>query len=54
MTREKGLLSTQLDCRDAGTESPSRRIDEISFLWSKFPDPAAGRKVEALPAPSKR
>jgi len=54
MAREKGLLSTLLDCRDAGTESPSHRVDEVSFLRSKSPDPAAVRKVEALPAPGKR
>lgn len=49
MTREKGLLSTYLDCRDAGTESPSRRVDEIGFLQSKSPVPADVRKVETLP-----
>lgn len=37
MTREKGLFSPHLDCRDAGTESPSRRVDEIGFLLSKSP-----------------
>lgn len=54
MTREKGWLSTQLDCRDAGTESPSRRVDEIGFLLSKSPVPAGVRRVEALAVPDKR
>ena len=54
MTREKGLFSPHLDCRDAGTESPSRRVDEIGFPRSKSPVPAGVRKVEALAVPGKR